>query len=176
MAADFDSAMEFVFAREGGYVNDSRDPGGETAWGITLATLQDSIMTGIISSGTTPQTLTRDQAKAIYRVRYWNAVKADQFKPAVALALFDSAVNQGPITAVRLLQQSLGVRADGIVGPETIRVAAEISAVSVIQVIQEHCALRLIRYRRDANAETYFGGWCRRVLALHAACLAMENS
>ena len=173
MAADFDAAMEFVFAREGGYVNDSRDPGGETAWGITFATLQDSIVSGIVPSGTTPHTLTRDQARAIYRARYWDAIKADQFKPAVALVLFDSAVNQGPITAVRLLQQSLGVTADGIVGPETIRAAAKISATTVIQ---EHCALRLIRYRRDANAETYFGGWCRRVLALHAACLAMENS
>ena len=32
---DFTSAFDFVLGREGGYVNDPHDPGGETNFGIT---------------------------------------------------------------------------------------------------------------------------------------------
>ena len=35
----FDCCLDFVFEREGGYVDDPHDPGGATNMGITLATL-----------------------------------------------------------------------------------------------------------------------------------------
>ena len=34
-ASNFDAAMAEVFSHEGGYVNDPRDPGGETNMGIS---------------------------------------------------------------------------------------------------------------------------------------------
>jgi len=165
----FDAAVEFVLEREGGFVDDPRDAGGATSFGITIATLQSAIFSGLVPAATTPATLTQDQAKAIYRKRYWDVCRCDEFPPAVAFALLDAAVNQGPITAVMLLQKALGVTADGVVGPKTLAAAEAVSMAG----ITEMCALRLIRYRRDTNAETFFAGWARRVLALHARCLLM---
>ena len=36
---NLDACLDFVFEREGGYVDDPDDPGGATNMGITLATL-----------------------------------------------------------------------------------------------------------------------------------------
>lgn len=38
-AAAFEPAVRFVLAREGGFVQDPRDPGGATKFGITRRTL-----------------------------------------------------------------------------------------------------------------------------------------
>ena len=35
MTDNFDKFIERVLAHEGGYVNNPRDPGGETQWGIS---------------------------------------------------------------------------------------------------------------------------------------------
>ena len=57
---------------------------------------------------------------AIYRARYWDAVAGDELPEGLDLAVFDFAVNSGPVRAVAYLQAALGVAQDGIVGPVTL--------------------------------------------------------
>lgn len=83
--ADFGSAVSFVLAQEGGYVNDPADPGGETKYGIS----KRSYPYLDIAS------LTVDQAKAIYYTDYWEASGADRLPMPLALVVFDTAVNTG---------------------------------------------------------------------------------
>lgn len=152
----FRQAVAFVLADriEGGYVNDPRDPGGETNFGISKRAYPKVNI----------KTLTRDDAIAIYQRDYWVATGCDDLPPKIAVALFDGAINQGRTVAARLLQTALGVAVDGIIGPKTIAAAYDADQDDlVIQFI----GLRLRRYAHTANSMTYMRGWANRVLELH---------
>jgi len=71
---------------EGGYVNDPRDPGGETKYGISKRAYPDEDI----------QNLSLERAKELYRRDYWDALGLDGSPWNIAYPLFDCAVNQGP--------------------------------------------------------------------------------
>lgn len=151
----FDQAVDFVLREqiEGGYVNDPRDPGGETNFGISKRSYPKENIKG----------LTREAAIAIYKRDYWDKPGCDKLPPKLAVALFDCAVNQGAGIAPRLLQRALGVAADGIIGPKTAAAAAKADQDdAVIQFI----GWRLRRYAFTSNASVYMRGWSNRVLEL----------
>ena len=81
----FDSAFQIVVGLEGGFVDDPRDPGGATCYGISQRAYPDLQIS----------TLTLDQAKQIYLRDYWTPLAIDTAPWGVALLLFDCAVNQG---------------------------------------------------------------------------------
>lgn len=81
----FDQALKFVLEREGGYVNDAADPGGETNLGISKRAYPNLDI----------RNLTPELAGMIYRSDYWNAAGCDALTPGMALVVFDSAVNVG---------------------------------------------------------------------------------
>jgi lysozyme family protein len=128
MSAAFDHSIKEVLAAEGGYVNDPRDSGGETNFGITVAVARAFGFTGPMRD------MTRDQAKAIYKARFWDALRLDDISAlseAIAIELFDTAVNQGTGRAGEYLQRALNVLnnggqmyrdipVDGRVGPMTV--------------------------------------------------------
>lgn len=129
----FDTCVERVLGVEGSYVNDPNDSGGETNWGITVAVARAFGYTGAM------QMMTRDQAKAVYRRRYWDSLCLDDIyviAPAIAHELFDTAVNRGVETAGKYLQRCLNVlnkggtlygdvSVDGRIGPMTVAALRE---------------------------------------------------
>ncbi len=152
----FDQAVAFVLREriEGGYVNDARDPGGETNFGISKRSYPRENIKG----------LTRARAVEIYKRDYWDNPGCDKLPPKLAVALFDCAVNQGAGIAPQLLQRALGVSADGIIGPVTIKAAIK---ADQDDAVAEFLGWRLRRYAFTANASTYMRGWSNRVLGLH---------
>src|SRR5689334_13497959 len=138
--AEFESAIAHVLKNEGGYVNDSKDAGGETNFGISKRAFPDVDI----------RALTPREAEKIYRRKYWDAYPqlerlADQ---AVATKVFDLMVNMGPGTAARLFQSSInllakGVRpipVDGRLGPMTVRRANELDAQELLTALRESAA------------------------------------
>ena len=109
-ASTFDRAFAAVVGEEGGYVNDPRDPGGETRYGISKRA----------HPGVNIGALTLAGAKAIYRQDYWDRVQGDALPPPLALIVFDLAVNAGVRPAATMLQRVLGVTADGSIGAQTL--------------------------------------------------------
>ncbi|SIS76670.1 glycoside hydrolase family 108 protein [Insolitispirillum peregrinum] len=150
----FDHALAFVLSEEGGYVNDPRDGGGETNFGISRRAYP-----GVDIAG-----LTRDQAAEIYRRDYWDACKCDQMPAPWAVAVFDTAVNQGSGAAAFLLQTALGLKADTIIGPKTL---AAVTAAGPDK-LNRYLAWRIKRYTGTANFDRYGVGWIGRVLRLQA--------
>lgn len=98
LPVEFDAAVERVLTAEGGYVNDPNDNGGATNYGISSAANPDVDV----------KNLTPEQAKAIYRERYWNAINADSLPAALRATAFDAAVNQGVGWTRKALAQSGG--------------------------------------------------------------------
>ena len=156
----FDRALAHVFAAEGGYVNDPADPGGETKFGISKRAYPDVDIAA----------LTREGAAAIYRRDYWDACRCDGLPPAIALAVFDAAVNQGARAAAIMLQQSAGAPVDGIVGPVTMAAAHRADARTLLVYFM---AERALRYARTGNFNRFGRGWMRR--AFDTALTAVEE-
>ena len=164
----FDRCLAFTLAREGGYVNDPHDPGGATNMGVTLGTL--SSWRGSPVTPADVQSLTREEAAAIYKARYWTPLRCDDLPQCVALMVFDCGVNSGPGTSAQMLQRVVGVTPDGIIGPKTI---AATYAKPLRDVLQGLHDARLAYLRALPGWPLYGHGWGSRVDAALIAAKAM---
>lgn len=147
----FDEAVAHVLRFEGGYSFDKNDPGGETNFGISKRAYPAIEI----------QSLNMEAARALYRRDYWNALNIEQLPVAIRFLVFDAAVNQGPSAAFRMLQASVDVPPDGVVGLETLTALA---AVDPLKLIQRYALARLKRYWSNPNIERYGQGWLARLI------------
>lgn len=110
--------IDEIIEREGGEkeTNDPADSGGRTKFGISEKAHPEAWADG---------TVTRDEARDIYRKVY---ILAERFDKIEDQSLFhqvvDFGVPHGPDAATRLLQQLVGVSADGVLGQKTIEAVA----------------------------------------------------
>lgn len=66
----------------------------------------------------------QDMVRSFYKANFWDALRLDDFRSqGAANQIYDSAINRGVGTAAILLQKIIGVMADGVVGPVTIKAA-----------------------------------------------------
>lgn len=166
--ARFARCVAEVLRHEGGYVDHPRDPGGCTNRGITRATLES--WRGVPTDCAAVRALTEAEARAIYRARYWDAVRGDELPVGVDLAVFDLAVNSGGGRAARMLQHALGAVADGVIGPQTM---AMLAAADPARMVDAICARRL-EFLKGLPTWPVFGrGWERRVNDVRAKALDM---
>ncbi len=150
---NFDQAFTTLLSHEGGYSDHPADPGGATRFGITETVAREAGYRGDMRE------LPMDLAKRIYKARYWDAVRADELPEAVRYAVFDAAVNSGPRQAVLWLQRAVGVKADGIIGPQTL---AAVRAADPERLLRLVLAQRL-RFMTGLPSWAAFGrGWARR--------------
>ena len=115
MLTKFDDIIEVVLHHEGGYVNDPKDPGGETNFGIAKRSHPDVDI----------KNLTKDEAKEIYKEHYWDGNKVESLPKELRHIYFDMCVNQGKSRGVKILQRAAnakgaGLKVDGGLGPKTI--------------------------------------------------------
>lgn len=167
----FGMSLAVVLQHEGGFVQHPRDPGGATKYGITREALARA--RGHPVSSDDVRNLTEAETSAIYRRFYWDAVRAEELPRGLGLAVFDLAVNSGPARAARMLQTVLGIPADGIVGPQTLRAARTADAADVIRRLSR---ARLGFLSRLATWPVFGRGWRRRVLAVEQEALRLAQS
>lgn len=158
MSDIFDYAVNQVIQEEGGFVNDAQDPGGATNMGITLATL--STWRNATCTAADVQALTQEEAEKIYKSLYWDKVQGDSLKPAVALLLFDAAINHGVGMAVKLAQRALRVADDGVIGPQTMR---SLNVVDPHDFITDFMAQRALLYVAQPGFSHFGQGWMHRL-------------
>jgi lysozyme family protein len=157
--ASFDPAFENTLKWEGCYSCDPDDPGGETKWGITKRD----------HPGLEIAMLTKEQAGEIYRRDYWHFDSIDS--QAVANKVFDLAVNCGPKTATRLLQQALVsisrvVAVDGSLGQETLWAANSMPESELLAALRENAKEhyeKLVAHNPKLNK--FLHGWLKRAAA-----------
>ena len=154
MSLTFQQIFDRLIGHEGSYVNNPRDPGGETNWGITKRTAQANGYQGSMRA------MTREQAYKIYYSAFWLRYQCDKMPEAVAYQFFDAAVNHGLGNASRMLQRAVNVADDGIIGNMTI---AAIKKMAISDVIMRLNAERLEFYCKLSTFATFGKGWIRRV-------------
>jgi lysozyme family protein len=101
----------------------------------------------------------------LYKKRYWDAVRGDDLPSGVDLCVFDCAVNAGVGRASRFLQQSVGVVADGAIGPKTLEAVIKMPAD---ELIEKFCNLREAHYKSLSTFATFGKGWMRRLDGIEA--------
>lgn len=170
-AENYDRCLSEVFKYEGGFVNNPKDPGGATNFGITRNVL--AAHRGHVVSVDDVRNMKRAEAAEIYRAEYWNAINGDALPAGVDLAVLDYAVNSGVSRAVKALQTALGQRPDGHLGIVTMNAVQEASADDLVRKI---CGARL-RFMRSLGTFSTFGeGWTRRVNSVQAVALSMAGT
>ena len=78
----FRKSLAFTLPHEGGYVNNPKDPGGETKWGISKRAYPNLDIAN----------LAHIDAANIYAKDYWDACGCDALPFPFCSAVFDSAV------------------------------------------------------------------------------------
>lgn len=169
--------IDGVIAKEGGYVNDPRDRGGETNWGITVAVAR-------ANGWKLPmRDLPRSKAFDIYYSQYVVRPRFDRvalLHAGVAAECIDTGVNMGPSWGAIFLQRCLNalnnqgahfadIAVDGQIGPATLRAldaylkrrGAEGATVLIraMNCLQGERYIDLSEKRQANEAFTY--GWLR---------------
>lgn len=163
----FEQAFTILMGHEGGYVDNPADPGGPTKYGISKRAHPTVNI---------PE-LTLEGAKAIYLHEYWHRCACDDMDPALALIVFDAAVNNGPNHAIKWLQTALGVAADGKIGPVTRAAMMKATGDKAFNVLAAAHGDR-IRFMAGLSTWPKFSkGWSRRLAGLpfQAAGMGDDN-
>jgi lysozyme family protein len=132
LMSNFYQAILQILKHEGGWVNNKRDLGRETNYGISMLiiereklTLNDLGIDGWYDGCLKKMSV--DTAKKLYKRLFWDKYKYEQVADVnVATKVFDAAVNMGPYWGHKLAQvaakdcgQTLEI--DGKFGPQTIK-------------------------------------------------------
>jgi len=170
-ARNYDASILRVLAHEGGYTNHPSDPGGPTNWGITIHDARRYWKGG--ASAADVKAMPRSIAVAIYRAKYWDALRCDDLPPGVDYAMFDYGVNSGIGRAGKVLRRVLGIDASD--WKVTDAVLAQASLRKPEAVVRAICDER-DRFLRSLKTWPVFGkGWGRRVNEVRKAATAMAN-
>ena len=148
----FLALIDRVLSHEGGYVNNPRDPGGETKYGIAKRSYP----------GVDIRSLTRQDAIAIYERDFRRRVQGDKLPRPFVFQALDAAVNHGIGNAVRWMQRAAGVADDGVIGPVTL---AAVARQEPADLVLNFNAERLEFYAKLQTFDHFGRGWTRRVAA-----------
>ena len=154
----FDEIIEVVLEHEGGYVNDPKDPGGETNFGIAKRSNPDVDI----------KNLTKAEASLIYKTKYWDKNKVDDVPDDLKHIFFDMCVNQGRGTAVRVLQRAINgkggkISVDGGFGPGTkAALAKHTPELDRVRCYRSKHYYDLVN--KKPEQEKFLFGWYRRAL------------
>lgn len=161
--ASFGDAVAMVFRHEGGFVDNLKDPGGATKYGITQAVLSAWYKRPM--SRESVSLMDSNTAKDIYKTKYWNAIQGDAITSQdVANWCMDMSVLRGVSGAVTSIQQALGVTADGNFGPKTLAALNLAAPATFLNVFRSLCVKQFaaIVVARPLSL-CFLQGWLKRV-------------
>lgn len=167
----FNICLPFILSYEGGNDDDPRDPGGRTSRGITQREY-NAYRDRLGKPRGDVWKATGEEVADIYRLQYWEPV-CPTLRPGLDLSFFDNCVNEGPVRATKLLQQALGVTADGHIGMIT---RAALEKANTVDLINRYANYRLIFYRGLKNFKYFGRGWTSRTEACRKSSLQMAEA
>jgi lysozyme family protein len=169
MEAYYDDALARLLAHEGGYSHHPSDPGGPTKYGITIADYTAFKRRKVTAGDVKAMPLA--DAKAIYRDKYWKALRCSELPAGLDYAVFDYGVNSGIGRAARVLRRLLSLSDSSTTVTDQVIAAA--TARDSAALVNALCDERL-RFLKSLRTWPVFGkGWGRRVAEVRAAALAM---
>jgi lysozyme family protein len=170
MISNFEKALDLVLQSEGGFSINPFDNGnklpdgrqGCTNKGITQNSWEEFV--GHKVSHNDMRNLTQEQIAKFYKAKFWKLAKCDELPSGVDYVVFDFSVNAGVGRAVKTLQQSIGVSADGLIGAITL---AELAKCNTTNLISKFSEKKIEFYQdlvaRKPDQQVFLKGWLNRV-------------
>lgn len=156
--------IDKIIEREGGdkYTNNPADAGGPTKYGITLRTLQRWRARPCTAEDV--KNLTRSEARDIYHAYY---VVEPRFTSIYDVPLretvIDIGVNCGTDAATKMLQRSLGVEPDGVLGTQTVSALFACDPYKVRRDLSKRLMMYYIDIcKRKPSQLVFLSGWINR--------------
>lgn len=167
--ANSSKLVPFILQWEGGFVNDPDDLGGATNKGITIGTFTEYRRKKGLKTPTVDDLKNISDAEwhGVFKSLYWDRWRADEIKSqSVANILVDWVWASGS-HGIKRPQRLLGVKADGIVGKQTIAAVNAMGAATLFKMIKDDRAKFIdeICKARPKN-EKYRKGWMNRINAI----------
>ena len=153
--SDFDYALAFTLKWEGGdkITDDPNDAGGLTKYGISKRANPDLDIAN----------LTYDQAKDIYRSRYWTAGGCDFLPKPLNIVQFDACVNHGITNATKFIQRAANTHDDGVLGPLSMKAINEFDKELLsLAAIEERNRFYDRIVENKPSQSIYLNGWKNR--------------
>jgi lysozyme family protein len=160
MRENYPQIQAWIGLSEGGFVNHPKDPGGATDRGITQRTY-DAWNRRSGRPRKSVRGISKAEAERIIEFQYMDAVRADALPSGLDYAMSDYSVNSGPGRAAKDLQRVLGVKADGVIGLETL---AAVASENTQDLIVSLCRRRMTFLKRLRHWGAFGKGWTRRVM------------
>lgn len=168
----YDESLRRLLASEGGYSNHPSDPGGPTNFGITIADYRKYVKPNAIAADV--RAMRVDEAKRIYRAKYWDAQKCDSLPAGVDYAVFDYGVNSGIGRSGKVLRRVMGMDdSTSVVTSAVIDAARSRDPVKLVNAI---CDERIRFLQRLSTWKTFGGGWGPRVASVRAVGTRMATT
>jgi lysozyme family protein len=165
----YDVCLPLLLAHEGGYTNHPSDPGGPTNFGITIFDYRKYIKPEATAADV--RAMTVEEAKRIYRTRYWDAQRCDELPAGVDYAVFDYGVNSGIGRSGKVLRRLVKLPDRSSIVSDEVIVAVRVTDTATLAA--NICDERL-RFLQSLRTWPVFGsGWSRRVAEVKATALAM---
>ncbi len=160
--ADFKKYAPKLLQLEGGFVNHPEDKGGITNCGITLETFRSFF--GQDKTVKDLQSMNYGMWKDIIKAGYWDKVKGDEIEnQSLAELIADWCVNSG-LSAIRKVQDVLGCKPDGIVGPITLSLINSSDAEKLHERIwnaRHQFYINIVK--RNPRQKVFMNGWMNRL-------------
>lgn len=163
----FQEALKYTFRNEGGFSNIKEDKGGATNFGIIREELARWRHHDVTAQDV--KDLTRQEAEAIYRAWYWDALKLERItNQNMAVALFDRSVLNGVTGVSRHVRVVLGLGefSDGDAAnfDRHIDEVNLINPVAFVMRLADRCeAKHRQRVEQDHTQKRFLEGWLNRV-------------
>jgi lysozyme family protein len=171
MTQNFRDCLELVLKHEGGFVNHPKDPGGMTNLGVTKRVWEEWV--GHEVDEKAMRALTPALVAPMYEMKYWRTSYCEKLPRGLDLLVFSMAVNAGSGRSVKLLQDAIGVVADGIIGPRTM---ARINEANVETLIDSFSEARRQFYRGLKTFPVFGRGWLSRTDSERLEALDMAKN
>jgi lysozyme family protein len=171
MTKNFRDCLELVLKHEGGFVNHPKDPGGRTNLGVTQRVWEEWI--GHPATEKDMRELTPAIVAPMYEMRYWRTSYCEKLPRGLDLLVFSMSVNAGAGRSVKLLQDAIGVVADGVIGPNTM---AKINEANVETLIDKFSEARTAYYRGLKLFPVFGRGWLNRTDTERLEALQMAKN
>jgi lysozyme family protein len=171
MTQNFRDCLELVLKHEGGFVNHKLDPGGMTNLGVTKKVWEDWVGHPVTEKDM--RELTPALVGPMYEMKYWRTSYCEKLPRGLDLLVFSMAVNAGSGRSVKLLQDSIGVVADGVIGPKTM---AKINEANVESLIDKFSEARTAFYKGLKTFPVFGKGWLNRTNTERLEALDMAKN
>lgn len=170
-ASTYPEAIRRLLMHEGGYTNHPSDPGGPTNFGITIHDYRKYIK----ADGTADDVrrMTVNEAKDIYKSKYWNSQRCSDLPAGVDYSIFDYGVNSGIGRSGKVLRRVCGLpdnthRVDD-------KVLAYVKARDPAELVKAINGERLSFLKRLKTWPVFGKGWGRRVAEVNNYSLALTK-